>query len=160
VSTSTNKKALVARFDKGPLEGFVQLPEGWPFAELDILSQEGTLTRVPAVEIRAVCLIREFSGGETWQKHRTFLNRPKASGLWVRIKFRDGELLEGVMSNNLASEPYGFVIVPPDPTFQNQRIFVPRTAVTTVEVLGVIGSPLRRRTKPGPDADKQIELFS
>jgi hypothetical protein len=161
VSATTNKKALVARFDKGPLEGFVQLPEGLTSEGLDVLSPEGTLTRVPPVEIRAVCFIREFGSGETWQKHRAFLNRPKAPGLWVRVTFRDGEVLEGVMPNNLAAEPLGFAIVPPDPTFQNQRIFVPRASVQTVEVLGVIGSPLRRRTgKPDVDADKQIEMFS
>jgi hypothetical protein len=107
-----------------------------------------------------VCFIREFEAGETWQKQRTFLSRPKAPGLWVRVKFRDGELLEGIMPNNLLGDPAGFAIVPPDPTFQNQHIFVPREAVSKVEVLGVIGSPLRRRTKAvPPDADKQIELF-
>ena len=72
--------------------------------------------------------------------------------------FRDGELLEGVMPNNLLqNEPNGFSFVPPDPTFQNQRIFVPREAVSSLEVLGVIGSPLRRR--PKPTADDQLEMF-
>ena len=159
MSATTNKKALVARFDKGPLEGFVQLPEGLTDAGLELLSPEGSLARVPAVEIRAVCFLREFGAGETWQKHRAFLNRPKFPGLWVQVRFRDGELLEGVMPNNLAADPLGFAIVPPDPTFQNQRIFVPRGAVTAVEVLGVIGSSLRRRGKPAPDAAKQLAMF-
>ena len=107
-------------------------------------------------EIRAICFVREFEGGETWKRQRAFLNRPKAAGLWVRVKFRDGEMLEGVMPNNLLGELNGFAIVPPDPTFQSQRIFVPREAVTAVEVLGVIGSPLRRRgAKVDPDEGKQ-----
>jgi hypothetical protein len=160
VSNSTNKKVLVARFDKSPLEGFVQLPEGLTASGLDVLSPAGALTHVPLADVRAVCFIREFEGAETWQKQRTFLSRPKAPGLWVRLKFRDGELLEGIMPNNLLNEPSGFAIVPPDPTFQNQHIFVPREAVSKVEVLGVIGSPLRRIAKPGPpDADKQLEMF-
>ncbi len=142
------------------MEGFVQLPEGLTPDGLELLSPAGSLTRLPVAEVRAICFIREFEARETWRKQRTFLNRPKAAGLWVRLKFRDGEVLEGVMQNNLLGEPNGFAIVPPDPTLQNQRIFVPREAVTTVEVLGVIGSPLRRRAaKVDPDEGKQIELF-
>lgn len=160
MAASTNKKVLIARFDKAALEGFVQLPEGLTAEGLDLLSPSGSVTRLPLPEIRAICFIRDFEAGETWRKQRTFLSRPKAAGLWVRLKFRDGETLEGTMPNNLLSEPSGFAIVPPDPTFQNQRIFVPREAVTTVEVLGVIGSPLRRRpAKATPDKDKQIEMF-
>ena len=142
------------------MEGFVQLPEGLTGDGLELLSPEGSLARLPVAEIRAICFVREFEGGETWKKQRAFLNRPKAGGLWVRVKFRDGEMLEGVMPNNLLGELNGFAIVPPDPTFQSQRIFVPREAVTAVEVLGVIGSPLRRRVgKVDPDEGKQIELF-
>jgi hypothetical protein len=159
VPTSTNKKVLIARFDKAPLEGFAQLPEGLTAEGLEVLSPTGAVTRVPLVDVRAVCFIREFEAGETWQKQRAFLSRPKAPGLWVRLKFRDGEVLEGVMPNNLLNEPSGFAVVPPDPTFQNQHIFVPREAVTAVEVLGVIGSPLKRRTKVAPDGDKQLQMF-
>lgn len=161
MATSTNKKVLVARFDKAALEGFAQVPEGLTPDGLDVLSQAGTVTRVPMADLRAVCYIREFEDGETWRKHRVFQSRPKAPGLWVRVRFRDGEEIEGVMPNNLLGDPGGFAITPPDPTFQNQRIFVPRESVTAVEVLGVIGSPLRKpKKKPvSPDAEKQIELF-
>lgn len=158
MSTSTNKKVLVARFDKGPVEGFAQLPDALAQGGLDVLSPASTLTRVPLAEIRLVAFIRDFGAGETWSRHRSFLNRPKAPGLWVRVKFRDGQTLEGVMPNNLLADPAGFSLVPPDPTFQNQRIFVPREAATAVEVLGVIGSPLRRKPKPATD-EQQLEMF-
>ncbi|MEO8098656.1 MAG: hypothetical protein ABI811_13215 [Acidobacteriota bacterium] len=161
MAASTNKKVLVARFDKAALEGFVQLPEGLTPEGLDLLSPDGNLSRVPLAEVRAVCFVRDFENGESWQKHKTYQSRPKSAGLWVRIRFRDGEVLEGVMPNNLLrNEPNGFSFVPPDPTFQNQRIFVPREAVTSLEVLGVIGSPLRRRPKPAPgEQDDQLEMF-
>ncbi|MEO5924063.1 MAG: hypothetical protein ABIR70_09570 [Bryobacteraceae bacterium] len=159
MSTSTNKKVLIARFDKAALEGFAQLSDALPPGGLDILSQTGAITHVPLAEVRAVCFIREFEAGETWQKQRTFLSRPKAPGLWVRVRFRDGELLEGIMRNNLLGDPGGFALVPPDPTFQNQHILVPREAVTAVEVLGVIGSPLRRIPKKGA-VEGQLEMFS
>ena len=158
MSTSTNKKVLIARFDKAALEGFAQLPEGLTAEGLELLSPSGALTRIPLADVRAVCFIREFEAGESWQKQRTFLSRPKSPGLWIRVRFRDGEQLEGVMRNDLVGDPAGFAIVPPDPTFQNQRILIPREAVTSVEVLGVIGSPLRRIPKK-PASDDQIPMF-
>jgi hypothetical protein len=158
VSTATNKKVLIARFDKAALEGFAQLPEGLTAEGLELLSPTGALTRIPLADVRAVCFIREFEAGESWQKQRTFLSRPKSPGLWIRIRFRDGEQLEGVMRNDLVGDPAGFAIVPPDPTFQNQRILIPREAVTSVEVLGVIGSPLRRIPKKPTSSDK-IPMF-
>ena len=81
------------------------------------------------------------------------------AGIWVRFAFRDGDWLEGVAPNDLLRfEPGGFQAVPPDPTFHNQRIFVPRAAVSTVQVLGVIGSPLRRRVKE-PAKAGQLKMF-
>jgi hypothetical protein len=80
-------------------------------------------------------------------------------GLWVRVKFRDGEVMDGILANNLLLlEAQGFTLVPPDPYANNQRLFVPRIALSELQVLGVVGSPLRRR-KPKPVAKEQIGLF-
>ena len=159
MAASTNKKVLVARFDRETLLGFVQTPGGLGADAVEILTPEGTLLRIPYSETKAVCFVRDFESGESWRKHRAFLTRPKSPGLWVRLGFRDGDSLEGMLANNLLLlEPAGFSLVPPDPTFQNQRIFVPREALAGVEVLGVIGSSLRKRPKPA-DEDQQLPMF-
>ena len=156
---STNKKVLVSRFDREPLSGFVNpqnylLPEG-----LELLSQEGAVTIVPYAEVKLVCFVRDFQQGEPRKELRLFTTRPKMEGLWIRMRFRDGDAMDGLLSNNLLlMDPYGFSVIPPDPGFQNQRVFIPKAAVTGVQVLGVIGSPLRmRKTKPTPK--EQIDLF-
>ena len=156
---STNKKVLVSRFDREPLSGFVNpqnylLPEG-----LELLSQDGAITIVPYAEVKLVCFVRDFQQGEPRKELRLFTTRPKMEGLWIRMRFRDGDAMDGLLSNNLLlMEPYGFSVIPPDPGFQNQRVFIPKAAVTGVQVLGVIGSPLRiRKTKPTPK--EQIDLF-
>jgi hypothetical protein len=126
---------------------------------VELLTPEGNLIRVPLSETKAVCFVRDFEGSESWRKHRSFATRPKTSGLWVRLKFRDGDTLEGLLPNNLLLvEPSGYNLLPPDPTFQNQRMFVPRIALEQVEVLGVIGSPLRKRSKPATK-DDQLKMF-
>jgi len=54
----------------------------------------------------------------------------------VRIKFRDGEVMDGILANNLLlTEPQGFTVVPPDPYSNNQRLFLPRAALAELQVL-------------------------
>jgi hypothetical protein len=160
VAQSTNKKVLLARFDREPVEGFVQASAGLEGEAIEVLTPSGTLLRIPVSETKAVCFVRDFEAGESWREHRTFLTRPKMPGVWVRLLFRDGDSVEGMVPNNLMLvETAGFSIIPPDPTFQNQRIFVPRAALREVQVLGVVGSPLRRpKTKKTP-AEEQLEMF-
>jgi hypothetical protein len=162
VAGTTNKRVLVARFDREPLRGFVQTPAGFDAHSLELLTPDGSLLDVPFSETKAVCFVRDFESGETWREHRAFATRPKSAGLWVRLRFRDGDSLEGMLANNLmVVEAGGFSVVPPDPTFQNQRIFVPRAALTEVQVLGVIGSPLRPRRRPKlmDQKDDQLKMF-
>jgi hypothetical protein len=158
--SSSNKKVLIVRFDRETLQGFVQTPAGLEGEAVELLRPEGSLVRIPFSETKVVCFVRDFGEGETWREHRSFATRPKTGGLWVRFKFRDGDWLEGIVANNLLQiESSGFSSIPPDPSFQNQRIFVPRSALTGVEVLGVIGSPLRRRPSKKPGAEDQLKMF-
>jgi hypothetical protein len=157
---STNKKVLVTRFDRESLSGFVN-PQDYLHAEgLELLSQDGTINIVPYEEVKLVCFVRDFQQGEPRKELRLFTTRPKMEGLWIRMRFRDGDAMDGLLSNNLMLlDPFGFSVVPPDPGFQNQRVFIPKLALHGVQVLGVIGSPLRtRKTKPAPPKE-QIELF-
>jgi len=160
VAPSTSKKVLVARFKREPVQGFVQTPGGFLPEGVELLSPSGSLLTIPYTEAKAVCFVRDFESGETWRERRSYATRPKMPGLWVRCLFRDGDSIEGILANNLMlMDPLGFYVVPPDPTFQNQRIFLPKAALTEVHVLGVIGSPLRpRRTKSGP-TQNQLEMF-
>ena len=157
---AANKKVEVVRFDRATLAGFVQVPEGLAGAHVELLTPEGNLVRVPFSETKVVCFVRDFDSQETWTKNRAFLTRPKTAGLWVRMRFRDGDLMEGIVANNLMLlEGSGFSAIPPDPAFQLQRVFIPREALSGVEVMGVIGSGARRRPTKRADKDTQIKMF-
>ena len=73
---------------------------------------------------------------------------------------RDGEVMDGILPNNLlAWENGGYTITPPETDGNNQKIFVPREALRSMQVLGVVGSPLRgKKTKAAPAGD-QPSLF-
>ena len=147
------------------MQGFVQTPGGLKADGVEFLTPEGMLIAVPFSETKAVCFVREFETTPAWKPHRSFAARPKSSGLWVQLRFRDGDSLEGLIPNDLLqTEPGGYSVIPPDPTFQNQRVFVPREALESVQVLGVIGSPLRRLSKiklAAAEKDKgdQLKMF-
>jgi hypothetical protein len=158
VALTTNKKVFVTRFERESVQGFVQTPGGFTADSVELLTPAGALLRLPYSEVKAICFVRDFDGGDTWREHRSFASRPKAPGIWVRLVFRDEDSTEGMLANNLVLlEPNGFFITPPDPTFQNQRIFVPRLALREVQVVGVIGA--RRKGARPPTPEGQLEMF-
>jgi hypothetical protein len=160
VAGSTNKKVLISRFDRENLAGFVNPQTYLQPSGLELLTLDGTVQMVPYDETKLVCFVRDFEQGEPSRELRLFAARPKMEGLWIRMQFRDGDAMDGLLSNNLLLlEPHGFSVIPPDPGFQNQRVFVPKAALRSIQVMGVIGSPLRqgRRAKPVPK--EQLEMF-
>jgi hypothetical protein len=155
---STTKKAIIRRFQKEPLAGYVNPASYLQPAGVELLSAQGNVSTVPYDEIQTISFVRDFEGAAE-PGRRVFNTRPKMEGLWVSLQFRDGEVMEGIMPNNLLQlEPYGFTVIPPDPYSNNQRVFIPRAALQSLEVLGVVGSSLRkRRAKAVPK--EQIGLF-
>ena len=158
MASSTTKKAVIRRFQREPLAGYINSASYLQPAGVDLLSAQGNVSTVPYEEIKTISFVRDFEGaGEAGRQ--VFITRPKMEGLWVSLKFRDGEAMEGIMPNNLLQlEPYGFTVIPPDPYSNQQRVFIPRAAVESVEVLGVVGSPLKKR-KAKAVPKEQIGLF-
>jgi hypothetical protein len=155
---STTKKALIRRYDRETMAGYVNptsflQPEG-----VELISDQGHASIVPYPEIKLVAFVKEFEGAAEPDR-QVFQTRPKMAGLWVSLRFRDGAVLEGIIPNNLMLlEAGGFTVIPPDSFGNRQRVWAPRSSLAAVEVLGVVGSPLRKR-KAKPAAKEQIGLF-
>jgi len=156
---STSKKVRIARFDREPLLGYVNQQTFLRPSGVELLTPDGNYAVIPYDEVKTVQFVRDFEPPDPGAERKVFNTRPKMDGLWVRAKFRDGEVMDGILANDLLqTEPHGFTIVPPDPYSNNQRLFLPRAALSELQVLGVVGSPLRRR-KPKPTPKEQISLF-
>lgn len=156
---STSKKVRISRFEREPLLGFVNPLTYLRPTGVELLTPDGDYSVVPYDEVKAVQFVKDFEPPDPATERKVFNTRPKMDGLWVRVKFRDGEVMDGILANNLlAMESHGFSVVPPDPYSNNQRLFLPRAALVELQVLGVVGSPLRRR-KPKPVPKEQIGLF-
>lgn len=159
MASSTTKKVQIARFDRDPLAGFVnpatyQNPSG-----IELLSVNGNAIEVPYADVKAVHFVRDFQDGQIRLERSAFFTRPKLDGLWVRMTFRDDDIIEAVLPNTLLHpEPFGFTVTPPDSAGNTQRMFVPKAALKELVVLGVVGSP-RNRAKRKPADKDQIKLF-
>lgn len=145
MASSTSKKVQIRRFDRDELFGFVNPVTFLADAGVELLTPAGTVLIVEYLDVKLVDFVREFAPSTPYVEKTSFLTRPKLEGLWVRLRFRDGDFLEGVLPNNLLQiARQGFTITPPDFVGNRQRVFVPRSSVTDVVVLGVIGSPLKK----------------
>ena len=158
-ATSTHKKVIITFSDGTSLQGYVN-PLRLPDDPLDVLTTNGEHRQVPLKEIRAVYFVRDFT--EDYEPERkAFFSRPKLDGLWVRLRFRDGDEIEGIVPNDLLDLlDTGVQLTPPDLHGNSLRIFIPRTALAEMKVLGVVGVARRTAKGAGSTAAEQSRLFS
>lgn len=155
---STHKKVVVRKMDRDSVTGYV----GAAFVsdgKLELLNTAGNVVLIELREVKGVYFVREFGDSESLTR-KTFTSRPRTEGLWVRLRFRDNEIIEGMMPNDLLQEGVeGFLIIPPDTSVNTQRIFVPRQALAEMTVLGVIGEKKSQRRGRRPDDTRQVPMF-
>ncbi len=155
---STHKKVIVRKLNRDSLPGFV----GASFVsdgKLEMLNTSGNVVMIELNDVKSVHFVREF-GDADMNSRKTFTTRPRSEGLWVRLRFRDNEVMEGMMPNNLTQvSADGFFINPPDTRSNTQRIFVPRSALTDLKVLAVIGGQQRRKKAVASGDARQVGLF-
>ena len=154
---STHKKVVVRKLDRDTINGYVAasfIVDG----KLELLNTAGNVVAIDLKEVKGVYFVREFSDSDSLSR-KTFTTRPRTEGLWVRLKFKDNEVLEGMMPNDLSlTTAEGFLINPPDLRSNTQRIFVPRSALESLTVLAVIGAT-RRQRRGVPGDTRQVPLF-
>jgi len=155
---STHKKVVVRKMDRDSINGYVAPANFVRDGKLELLNTSGTVVAIELRDIKGVYFVREFGDSDALTR-KTFTSRPRTEGLWVRLKFKDNEVLEGMMPNDLSlTTGEGFLINPPDLRSNTQRIFVPRTALDSLTVLAVIGAT-RRHRKGVPMDTRQVQLF-
>ena len=154
---STHKKVIVRKMDRDSVSGYVSPAQFVQDGKIEVLNTAGTVIAIDLREIKGVYFVREFGDSESLTR-KTFTSRPRAEGLWVRLRFKDGETLEGLMPADLSqSPPEGFLLSPPDQRANTQRIFVPRNAVESLTVLAVIGAS--RRQRRAAQDQRQVPMF-
>ena len=153
---STHKKVVVRFLDRSLQRGYLNPSRLGDVESLDLLTTEGEHRAIDLRDVRSIYFVREFAD-DFEPERKAFLSRPKLDGLWVLLKFRDEETIEGVVPNDLLSLlDRGVQITPPDLHGTTLRIFIPRSALAQMTVLGVVGIA---RRKPAAAVQPQPGLF-
>ena len=140
---STHKRVVVVLFDRSAVKGYLNPSLLGRTEAIEMLTMDGEHRSVALADAKSVYFVREFS--EPFEPERkAFLSRPKLDGLWVRLQFRDEDVVEGIVANNLLElVDAGVQLTPPDLHGNVVRMFVPRTSLTEMKVLGVVGAARR-----------------
>ena len=161
---SQRKPVIVRKFSRDWCAGYAGISFGQDAAELEILDLTGKVLRIGWEQVKWVCYVRDFPAGETGNPerllHKRFSIRPRTPGLWLRMTLTDGEELEGLAANDRSLvDGAGLLLTPPDTRSNTQRIYVPRQAIQTLEVVSLIGAASRKKAEAASRATEQPELF-
>lgn len=163
---SARKPVIVRKFSRDWFAGYVGADFGQQGPELEILDLTGKVVRVDWGQVKWVCYMRDLPTGSSDQSNperllrKRFSIRPRTAGLWLRLTLSDGDELEGLAANDRTLvDGAGLLLTPPDTRSNTQRIYVPRPAIQSLEVLSLIGAASRKRTEAPKPAGEQPDLF-
>jgi len=168
---AAQKKVILRTFGGDLMWGY--LPQGGFLHSggIALMGIDGRITSQPLNDIKTIAYVRDFNLDDRVNPERigrkAFPARPRGDGLWLKLTFRDEDELEGLANFDIGFadslvEDHGLFLSLPDARSNTQRVFVPRTALRSLEALGVVTAPSRRlgaKLPRQPAADAQAKLF-
>ena len=159
--SNSRKKVLIRRFAGDTVPGYLPLSafvRGLDSARvIDLLDLSGRILELSLNDVKTISYVRDFNLGDLVDPERltrrAFLARPRNEGVWLRITFRSGDLLEGLAASDISFvdsllADSGLHITPPDVRSNTQRIFVPRSAISELQLVAIITNPSRAKPLP------------
>jgi hypothetical protein len=169
---ASGQKKVIVRQHSGEL-AWGYLPAGGfvHSGQVQMLALDGRVTSFALSEIAWIAYVRDFNREDPEEPERlgrrSFQGRPRTGGLWLKLTLVNDETLEGTSTFDLAalnalSDDQGLHLAPPDGRSNTQRLYIPRQALKSIEVLGWISTaPKASRVPAKPSAgDDQPNLFS
>jgi len=93
---------------------------------------------IPTGGIKAIFYVNTFTGDSDHTNLNFHTRAPVAQGIWMRLQFLDGEVMEGMVHNSLRYlvDP-GFFLSPTDPDSNNKLVYVVKSWLADIRVLGM-----------------------
>ena len=162
---SARKPVIVRKFSREWYAGYAGAAFGQDSLALEVLDLTGKVLTIEWSAVKWVCYVRDFSSSSDASNperllQKRFAVRPRTAGLWLRLTLNDGDELEGIAANDRSLiAGSGLLLTPPDTRSNTQRIYVPRQAIQTLEVVSLIGAAGRKRAPVAGRGEPQPELF-
>ena len=155
---------ILYRWDRQPDQGFINPASYLRTDRLEWITLDGRVQSASLDTCKALCFVSENGKADLFTEHNLFERRPRVPGLWTRFAFRDGAVLDGILSHNLLDWPNsGYFVIPPQARATRQKVFIPREALVGTELRGVVGgarlalkSPDVRKDR---DSERQLRIF-
>ncbi|MGB6855317.1 MAG: hypothetical protein WBE03_00405 [Terracidiphilus sp.] len=148
---STRSEKVVVQFGARTIKGYLETPvwntiegllSGAPLSPPESLQirllESNTVEKILIKDVKAIFYVHCFNGDAKHKALNFYGNSPIVHGIWMRIQFLDGEIVEGIVHNSIRYlvDP-GFFLVPTDPGNNNKLIYVSKSRLADHSVLGM-----------------------
>jgi hypothetical protein len=155
VNSTTNSDSgfekVVIRVGGEVIKGFLENREG---DSLDALLRNATadppavlqirrlddssILEIPIESTKAVFYVKDFDGDREHKNLRFYKGAPIIHGVWIRLEFTDGEIMEGLVHNTVRFlvDP-AFFVLPTDPYSNNRLVYVVKSWLKECRILGL-----------------------
>jgi len=113
-------------------------PQGPPETFRVRLLDSDCIEEIPIQDVKAVFYVDSFAGNASRKDISFHTRAPIVHGVWVRLQFQSGEVIEGIVYNSIRYlVDSGFFVLPTDPGSNNRLIYVAKTALVDHRILGL-----------------------
>jgi len=149
--TSQEWEKVVIRLETEVIKGFLETKQADTLDGLLLSATNGTppflrIRRLGADSVeeiatdhaKAVFYVKDFDGDAERKDIHFYKRAPLVHGVWIRVEFLDGEIMEGMAHNTIRFlvDP-GFFIRPSDPNSNNRLVYVLKKWLRDFRVLGL-----------------------
>ena len=147
---TTKSEKVVIQFGTRTIKGYLESPawdtieellSGAPLSSPETLRvrllESDTVEEISIKDVKAIFYVHNFDGDAKHKEMSFYGNSPIVHGIWMRVQFLDGEVIEGIVHNSIRYlvDP-GFFLVPTHPGSNNKLIYVSKSQLADHRVLG------------------------
>jgi hypothetical protein len=132
-------RGVVEPSELGSIEQLLRNDPMYPLDSIRLKNLDsGEMEDVSTKDAKAVFFVKTFDGDLRHRALHFHEHAPTVPGLWVRVYFYDGEMIEGIISNtkDFVLET-GFFLRPTDPNGNNRLVYVLKAGLKDFHVLGM-----------------------
>jgi hypothetical protein len=162
---SSSKKVILRTLENALHFGYLPVSGLVVDGAVPLLGLDARILSIALETVRSIAYVRDFNLNDKDDPERlvrrTFMARPRAEGLWLRLTLTGGDIFEGLAPLDLALadgllEDRGLFLLPPDMRSNTQRLYIPRAVITNLQLLAVITTPSKskpEKTAANPQDD-------
>jgi len=147
---TTKSEKVVIQFGTRTVKGYLESPawntieellSGAPLSTPETLHvrlfDSNAVEEISINDVKAIFYVHNFDGDANHKEMSFYGKSPIVHGIWMRVQFLDGEVIEGIVHNSIRYllDP-GFFLVPTHPGSNNKLIYVSKSQLIDHRVLG------------------------